>query len=99
MFRPINYVGRLKSELKCIENSDISGENKDIIFEFYEYFRLQGISPARLDRELKSLRHICQRFSRVLDGKTLRELDEGSARKLAIEIEIETFSSEKLKRK
>jgi len=95
MFRAINYEKRIKAELNNLMNSDVSDENKQLILEFYEHFRLQGISLARLHREMQSLRQICQNFRDILNGKSLRDLDEVTARKLAIA--IETFQPKKAK--
>ena len=85
--RAVNYEGRVKSELNNIFNSEISEENKELIYEYYEYFRLKGISLARLHRELQSLRQICQNFKDVLNGVCLKDLDDKTAKKIAIAIE------------
>lgn len=51
--RAVNYEGRVRAELNNIFNSEISEGNKELIYEYYEYFRLKGVSLARLHREFR----------------------------------------------
>lgn len=85
MFRAVNYEGRIKAELDNLMSSDISEENKNLILDYYEHFRLQGVSLPRLHREMQSLRQICINFKGIIGS--LKELDENTTKKLAIAIE------------
>ncbi|MEM2462505.1 MAG: hypothetical protein QXL05_07270, partial [Archaeoglobaceae archaeon] len=61
-WRSIDYESRLNSEIKRIENSEIGEENKKLILQYMNYRLANGVSIARVQRELISLRLLCERY-------------------------------------
>ena len=70
-WRAIDYESRLEKELKTLEKSNISENNKKLILRYKNWRIANGVSVARVHRELVSLRLLCQKF-----GIELEEVDE-----------------------
>jgi hypothetical protein len=70
-WRSIDYKERLEKELKALEKSNISENNKKLILRYKNWRIADGVSFARVHRELVSLRVLCERF-----GVELGEIDE-----------------------
>ena len=66
-WRSIDYEGALKRELKLLEKSTISQKNKRLIVRYMNHRFARGTSIARVQREMKSLRLLCERL--VVDGR------------------------------
>jgi len=72
----------LKKELKILERSKISDRNKNLILKYMNYRLADGVSVARVHREIVSLRLLCEKFDVELE-----ELDEDSLVVLLAKIE------------
>ncbi len=51
----------LKRELRLLEKSKIEAATKNLILQFMNYRLANGLSIAKVHKELKSLRLICER--------------------------------------
>ena len=81
-WRAIDYRERLEKELKALEKSNISEKNKKLILTYKNWRIADGVSFARVYRELVSLRVLCERF-----GVELEEIDEEKLIELLAAIE------------
>jgi integrase len=61
-WRSIDYKARLEKELKALDRSNISESNKKLILRYKNWRIANGVSFARVQRELVSLRVLCERF-------------------------------------
>ncbi|MEM4291707.1 MAG: tyrosine-type recombinase/integrase [Archaeoglobaceae archaeon] len=86
-FRSIDYEGRLNSEIKRIENSEIAEENKKLIIQYMNYRLANSVSIARVHRELISLRLLCERY-----GLDLGRFDETSLNSVLAKLNISGLS-------
>ena len=66
-WRSIDYEKRLKQELRLLSNSPISDKNKKLILRNKNWRLANGVSVARVQREMVSLRILCERFDVELD--------------------------------
>ncbi len=66
-WRSIDYEKRLKQELRLLSNSPISDRNKKLILRYKNWRLANSVSVARVQRELVSLRVLCERFDVELD--------------------------------
>lgn len=82
-WRPIDYEGALKRELWLLENSQISERNKRLIRRYMNHRLARGISVARIHREMKSLRLLCEKFDADLEN-----LDEESVEEILASVEM-----------
>ncbi len=86
-WRSIDYEKELKRELKRIDKSSISETNKKLIIRYKNYRLANGISVARVCREIKSLRLLCERCN-----LNLSELNEDILDELLAELELSNQS-------
>ncbi|MEM2787541.1 MAG: tyrosine-type recombinase/integrase [Archaeoglobaceae archaeon] len=86
-WRSIDYESRLNSEIKRIENSEIGEENKKLILQYMNYRLANGVSIARVQRELISLRLLCERY-----GLDLGRFDETSLNSVLAKLNISGLS-------
>jgi len=75
-WRPIDYESALKRELKLLESSQISDENKRLIRRYMNHRLARGISFARIEREIASLRLLCEKFDADLENLDEERVDE-----------------------
>ena len=75
-WRSIDYEGRLKRELKLIESSPISEENKRLIRRYMNHRLARGVSVARIHREISSLRLLCEKFDADLENLNHESVEE-----------------------
>ena len=66
-FRSINWEARLKRELELLEESAISKKNKDLILRYKNRRLAQGVSIPRVQREVGSLRILCEKYDVELE--------------------------------
>ncbi|RLI82037.1 hypothetical protein DRP04_04865 [Archaeoglobales archaeon] len=66
-WRSIDYEGNFKREFEKLEQSIISEKNKELIKEYGNHRLANSISLARVVREVKSLRLLCERYGVELD--------------------------------
>ena len=86
-WRSIDYEKELKRELKRLEKGNISEINKKLIIKYKNYRLANGISVARVCREIKSLRLLCERYD-----LNLSELNEDILDELLAELELSSKS-------
>ncbi len=82
-WRSINYDGALKRELKLLERSMISEKNKSLILRYMNHRFARGVSIARVQREMKSLRLLCEKFNAELEN-----LDENGVEEILAYVEL-----------
>ena len=66
-WRPIDYKRRLKKELELLERSPIPESNKKLILKYKNWRLANGVSIARVHREVITLRLLCEKFNVKLD--------------------------------
>ncbi|RLI89132.1 MAG: hypothetical protein DRO98_01695 [Archaeoglobales archaeon] len=82
-WRSIDYEKELQKEISLLKKSRISEENKKLILRYKNHRLAKGLSLARIERELKSLRLLCERFE-----VNLAELDEERIEEILAELEL-----------
>ena len=86
-WRAIDYERELKRELKRLEKSNIPEINKKLILKYKNHRLANGVSVARVWREIQSLRLLCERY-----GINLNELNEDILEELLAELELSKLS-------
>jgi hypothetical protein len=82
-WRSIDYKKRLEKELELLKKSNISESNKKLILRYKNWRLANGVSFARVHREIVSLRILCERF-----GVELEEIDKDKLIEILAEIEV-----------
>ncbi|WP_048084470.1 hypothetical protein [Archaeoglobus profundus] len=67
-WRSIDYERELEREIERIKKSKISETNKKFILKYKNHRLANGVSVARVCREVKSLRLLCERYNLNLDN-------------------------------
>ncbi len=66
-WRSIDYERKMRRELATLEKSQISDKNKRLILMYKNWRLASDVSVAGVQRELVSLRVLCERFDVELD--------------------------------
>ncbi|WP_290900238.1 site-specific integrase [Ferroglobus sp.] len=75
-WRSIDYESRLLREIEKLKKSKISNKNKKLIIKYKNHRLANGVSAARVHREIQSLRLLCENHSVELDEIDDESLDE-----------------------
>ncbi len=75
-WRSIDYKKRLSREIELLKESEISENNKNLILKYKNHRLANGLSVARVHRELQSLRLICKKNEIELNNLNEYAIDE-----------------------
>ncbi|MFP3908478.1 MAG: tyrosine-type recombinase/integrase, partial [Archaeoglobaceae archaeon] len=75
-WRSIDYKKRLSREIELLKESEISESNKNLILKYKNHRLANGLSVARVHRELQSLRLICKKNEIELNNLNEYAIDE-----------------------
>ena len=70
-----NYPARLQHALRRVEESDLSRENKDVILAFANYLQVKGLTSARAEKYVITLRMIALTLKKDFRNATREDLE------------------------
>jgi integrase len=91
-WRSIDYERMLQNELRLLEKSRIRKRDKNLIKQYMNYRLANGISIARVQREIKSLRLLCERYDLGLDDIKETTLNEVFAELNLLNLSLNTVN-------